>query len=295
VDVIHERAAFAAACGSARGAQRMVGVVPTMGALHDGHRALLDRARGENDVVAMTLFVNPLQFGDAADLRAYPRSRDEDLAVAETAGCDLVFAPSVREMYPAGDPQVTVDPGPLGDRLEGTSRPGHFRGVLTVVVKLLDLAGPCTAYFGEKDAQQLELVRRMVRDLDIPARVVVCPTVRAPDGLALASRNARLSPAGREAAPVVFRALSAGVFVVGSGERDAERVRAQMCDVLAAEPLARTDYAAVVDDATWDEPTVVPEVARLLVAAWIEDVRLVDGVVARPASASETAGGERAE
>jgi len=291
VEVIRDRGVFAAACRAARAGGSSVGLVPTMGALHEGHRSLLDRARETDGFVAMTLFVNRLQFGDAADLRSYPGKLDDDLAVAESAGCDVVFAPSEREMYPNGDPEVTIDPGPLGDRLEGAARPGHFRGVLTVVAKLFDLAGPCRAYFGEKDAQQLELVRRMVRDLDVPAEVVACPTVRAPDGLALASRNARLSPAERAAAPVVFRALSAGVFVIGAGERDAGLVRAQIEEVLAAEPLAGTDYVALVDDATWEEARTVPEVARLLVAARIGDVRLVDGVCVRPSSAA----GERAE
>jgi pantoate--beta-alanine ligase len=295
VEVISERAAFSAACSAARAGGAAVGVVPTMGALHEGHRALLDRARTSDGFVAMTLFVNPLQFGDAADLRSYPGRRDDDLAEAESAGCDVVFAPSVDEMYPRSDPEVTVDPGPLGGRLEGAARPGHFRGVLTVVAKLLALAGPCRAYFGEKDAQQLELVRRMVRDLDVPAEIVACPTVRAPDGLALASRNARLSPAEREAAPVLFRALSAGVLVVGAGERAAGLVRTQIADVLAAEPLARTDYVAVIDDETWDEVGTVPERARLLVAAWIGEVRLIDGVAVRSAPASAAAAGERAE
>jgi len=291
VDVIRERAAFTEACEAARSAGETVGLVPTMGGLHDGHRSLLDRARAAEGFVAMTLFVNPLQFGDEEDLRSYPGNLDDDLAVAAAAGCDVVFAPSRQEMYPNGDPDVTVDPGPLGSRLEGAARPGHFRGVLTVVAKLVGLTGPCSAYFGEKDAQQLELVRRMVRDLEFPAAVVACPTVRAADGLALASRNARLSPAERAAAPVLFRALSAGVFVVGAGERDASLVRAQIQETLAAEPLSRVDYVAVVDDATWEEADVVPEVARLLVAATFGDVRLIDGVAARPASATR----ERAE
>ncbi|HXY73459.1 MAG TPA: pantoate--beta-alanine ligase, partial [Actinomycetota bacterium] len=286
-----ERAAFAEACAAARSRGASVGIVPTMGALHDGHRSLLERARGADDFVAMTLFVNPLQFGDAADLSFYPGRRGDDLAAAEAAGCDVVFAPSAGEMYPGGDPEVTVDPGPLGGRLEGAARPGHFRGVLTVVAKLLNLAGPCRAYFGEKDAQQLELVRRMVRDLDVSAEIVACPTVRAPDGLALASRNARLSPAEREAAPVLFRALSAGVFVIGAGERSAGLVGTQIAGVLAAEPLARTDYLAVIDDVTWDEVGTVPDRARLLVAAWIGDVRLIDGVAVRSDAASVPASG----
>jgi len=294
VDVIGDPAAFARACDAARARGATVGLVPTMGALHDGHRSLLERARADESFVAMTLFVNPLQFGDPQDLAAYPHHRDQDLAIAAAAGCDAVFAPSQEEMYPAGAPEVTIDAGPLGERLEGAARPGHFRGVLTVVAKLLSLAGPCRAYFGEKDAQQLELVRRMLRDLDLPGEVVACPTVRAPDGLALSSRNDRLSAQERAAAPVLFRALSAGVFVIGAGERAGGLIRAQVADVLAGEPLARTDYVAVVDEATWDDADTVRGPVRLLAAARIGGTRLIDNVVARPPDATGTPG-ERGE
>src|SRR5437899_4810228 len=159
-----------------------------MGSFHDGHLSLIRRAREETDTVLVTVFVNPLQFGSGEDLKTYPRDQQRDLGVAEAIGADVVFAPPTDEMFPAGEPKVTVDPGPLGERLEGASRPGHFRGVLTVVAKLFDLAGPSRGYFGEKDAQQLELVRRMAGELDMAVDVVPCPTVREPDGLAISSR-----------------------------------------------------------------------------------------------------------
>jgi pantoate--beta-alanine ligase len=255
-----------------------VGLVPTMGALHAGHARLLSTAREECGFVAASIFVNPLQFTAAEDLRAYPRPLERDLEAAERLGTDLVFTPSEDEMYPGGPPEVTVDPGPLGGRLEGASRPGHFRGVLTVVSKLVHLAGPSRAYFGEKDAQQLALVRRMVQDLDLPITVVACPIVREPDGLALSSRNVRLDEAQRAAAPVLFDALATAATLARRGERDADVLRAAMARIVGAEPEARLDYAAVVDDATWEEGGRIEGPARALVAAWFGDVRLIDNV-----------------
>ncbi|MBI4261163.1 MAG: pantoate--beta-alanine ligase, partial [Actinobacteria bacterium] len=192
MDVIREAAAFREACDAARRAGT-VGFVPTMGSFHEGHRSLFRRARAEADHVAVSIFVNPLQFGPGEDLAAYPRDLDRDLAGAGAEGVDTVFAPGGEEMWPGGPPEATVDPGPLGDRLEGASRPGHFRGVATVVAKLLHLVGPCRAVLGEKDAQQVAVVRRMVRDLGFPVEVVGCPTIREEDGLAMSSRNAYLS------------------------------------------------------------------------------------------------------
>ncbi len=183
---------------------RTVGLVPTMGAFHEGHLSLIRRARAERDHVVVSIFVNPLQFGDPADLTAYPRREQTDLEAAERESVDVVFAPSLDEMVPRDEHLVTVDPGPLGDRLEGDSRPGHFRGVLTIVAELFNAVGPCAAYFGEKDAQQLALVRRMVRDLSFPVEIVGCATEREPDGLAMSSRNERLSPEQREAAGCLF-------------------------------------------------------------------------------------------
>lgn len=257
----------------------MVGFVPTMGALHEGHLSLLRRARQESGYLAMSVFVNPLQFAAGEDLSSYPRDLARDLQAAESAECDLVFSPDQEEMYRDGPPDVTVDPGPLGRRLEGESRPGHFRGVLTVVAKLLNLAGPCRAYFGEKDAQQLELVRRMVRDLDIAAEVVACPTVREGDGLALSSRNAYLSPGERRAAPTLFHALGVAARLVDEGERRSDVLRAEIAKRIGGEPGARVDYVAIVDDVTWEDVQVVDRPARALVAAAFGRARLIDNLL----------------
>ncbi len=210
----------------ARAGGAEVGFVPTMGALHRGHLRLLSEARADSSFLAASIFVNPLQFGPAEDLAAYPRPLEADIEAARGAGCDLLFAPDDDEMYPGGSPEVTVDPGPVGERLEGASRPGHFRGVLTVVAKLFNIVGACRAYFGQKDAQQLALVSRMVRDLHFPVVVVGVPTVREPDGLALSSRNAYLSPEERAAAPVLFESLTDAATLVRTGERRADVVRA---------------------------------------------------------------------
>jgi pantoate--beta-alanine ligase len=197
----------------------------------------------------------------------------------EDLGADVVFAPSVEEMYPAGDPQSTVDPGPLGETLEGAERPGHFRGVATVVAKLFHAVGRCRAYFGEKDAQQLAVVRRMAADLSFPVEVVACPTVREPDGLAMSSRNARLSAEDREAAGCLFLALSQAAEMAREGERDAARLVAAMAREVGATPRARLEYAAVVDDATFREVRTIDAPARALVAARFGDVRLIDNLL----------------
>lgn len=241
---------------AARAAGRRVGLVPTMGFLHEGHTSLIRRSAAECDVTAVTDFVNPLQFGPAEDLDSYPRDLDHDVAVAAGAGADLLLAPPVDDVYPGGPPTVTVHlSGPLVDTMEGAARPGHFDGVATVVAKLFNLAGPCRAYFGEKDWQQLQVVRRLVADLSFPVEVVGCPTVREADGLACSSRNARLSAEARRAAPVLYRALLAGV----EGGRDA------MVAVIEGEPLATLDYAEARPD-------------RLLIAARVGGVRLIDNL-----------------
>jgi len=249
-----------------------------MGALHAGHVSLLERARGECGFLTVSIFVNALQFSSPDDLAAYPRTFERDRDVAVANGCDLLFAPSDQEMYPEGRPEVTVDPGPLGDRLEGASRREHFRGVLTVVAKLFNLAGPCRAYFGEKDAQQLVLVRRMVADLNAPVVVVACPTVREPDGLAMSSRNARLSLEERLAAPVLFDALSEAAGLVRRGESRADVIRAAMARTIGAEPLATLDYVAMVDDETWEDLAEIVGPARALVAASLGGTRLIDNL-----------------
>ncbi len=278
MEVIRAIAGTLAACDEARSHGRSVGFVPTMGALHPGHESLLRRARDERDLVVLSIFVNPLQFGDPGDLAAYPRDEARDLEVAERLGVDLVFAPPAAEMFARGRPEILVDPGPLGDRLEGASRPGHFRGVLTVVAKLLHAVGPSTAYFGEKDAQQLALVRRMAGDLSFPVGIAGCHTVREPDGLALSSRNARLSPEQREAAGCLFLALSEAAELARSGERDGPKLVAAMAREIGATPEARLDYAAVVDEATFEDVPIVDGPARALVAARFGDVRLIDNL-----------------
>ena len=204
-----------------------------MGGLHEGHLSLIGAAVSTRDVAAVTIFVNPLQFASAEDLAHYPSSLEQDLAIAGAAGVELVFAPSAGEMYPGGAPPTRVEPGPLAERLEGASRPGHFAGVATVVTKLLSLAGTCTAFFGEKDFQQLAVVRRLVEDLDLDADIVGCPTVREPDGLACSSRNRRLAPEDRRAATVLFKALGEGKAAVDAGERRTAGVESAMAAVVA--------------------------------------------------------------
>jgi pantoate--beta-alanine ligase len=250
-----------------------VGVVMTMGALHEGHISLLRAARGAADHVIMTLFVNPLQFGPAEDFDTYPRTRAADLAIADKEGVDLVFAPASDEIYPDGKPGITVDPGPLGEVLEGASRPGFFHGVLTVVLKLLHLTRPHAAFFGEKDYQQLTLIRLMVRDLDLDLDIDITgvPTVREPDGLALSSRNRYLSGEQREPALALSRALAAAAAQRGQGEAAA---RAAAGSVFAATPGAALDYLSVTDPLLGSPPEHGP--ARMLVAARVGTTRLID-------------------
>jgi pantoate--beta-alanine ligase len=265
-----------------RGTGRSVGVVPTMGALHAGHRSLIERAARECDVVAVSIFVNPSQFGDPADLANYPRTLDADLEAAGASGAHLVFAPSVEEMYPGGPGagSTTVSAPALAGRWEGASRPGHFDGVATVVVKLLAAAGRGRAYFGEKDFQQLALVRRVVRDLALPIEVVGCETVRDADGLALSSRNVRLSPDQRRSALVLFRALRSGAAVIAGGEDRPAAVEAAMARVVAGEPSVALDYAAVVnaDDLEPASDCTTARELRLLIAAEVGPVRLIDNL-----------------
>ncbi|HEY7283434.1 MAG TPA: pantoate--beta-alanine ligase [Actinomycetota bacterium] len=282
MDVIGTIAAFRAATDATRAAGRTVGLVPTMGFFHEGHLSLMRRARAERDVAAVSVFVNPLQFGPDEDFAAYPRDLDRDLAFAEAAGIDLVFAPPEAEMYPDGAPRVTVDPGPLADRYEGALRPGHFRGVLTVVAKLLHATGPCAAYFGEKDAQQLALIRRMAADLSFPVVVTGCPIIREQDGLAMSSRNVYLSPEERAAAGSLSRGLRAAREAMRGGERDSAALAAAIRAEVEREPLASLDYAAVVDDVTFDEVDRVDRPARALVAARVGKPRLIDNLLLEP-------------
>ena len=278
MELVHTIEEVRARHDAARASGGRVGLVPTMGYLHDGHRSLMEAARADCDFVTVTIFVNPLQFGPNEDLDAYPRDLDGDLALAEGAGVSLVFAPSVKEMYPDGEVLTSVRVRGLADQLEGASRPGHFDGVATVVSKLFAIAGPCQAYFGEKDFQQLQIVTRMARDLSIPVDVVPCPTVREANGLARSSRNAYLSDAEREAAAVLKRALETGVAAIEGGERSPDEVQRRMASVVASEPLAALDYARVVDAASLETLEVLAGTLRLLVAARVGPARLIDNV-----------------
>jgi len=267
-----------AATDAARASGAGVGFVPTMGALHAGHRALLARARAENGLVVASVFVNPLQFGPAEDLASYPRDREADLAVLAAEGTDLAFLPADGEVWPA-PPEVRLQVGALADRLEGLVRPGHLDGVATVVAKLLHLAGPSRAYFGQKDAQQLAVVRRMVEDLAFPNEIVACPTVREPDGLAVSSRNAYLSAAERERATALYRALSAGRAAFQAGRRDPAAVEAAARDLLEDVPGVEPDYVALVEEATF-EPAKQAEPGQVLAtAARVGRTRLIDNVI----------------
>jgi pantoate--beta-alanine ligase len=266
-------------CDATRAAGERVGFVATMGALHDGHLSLLRRARDECRLVVLSVFVNPLQFGAGEDYRKYPRDLAADAEVAEREGVDVVFAPDETVMYPTSEPSTWVDPGPVGEVLEGASRPGHFRGVCTVVAKLFNMVGPCSAYFGEKDFQQLAIVRGMVRDLDFSVDVEAGPTVREPDGLAISSRNAFLSTEERRAATCLFRALTRAGEVVAHGERDANVVKAEMARLIGAENLARIDYVAVVGEGDgFTETDRIEGPARALVAARFGTTRLIDNM-----------------
>ncbi|MEX2255722.1 MAG: pantoate--beta-alanine ligase [Acidimicrobiia bacterium] len=264
-----------AACDEVRRADTIVGFVPTMGAFHAGHRSLMSTARRECGFVVVSLFVNPTQFGPNEDLAAYPRDVDRDAAAAAAEGVDLLFCPSVEEMYPEPG-RTTVHVDGLTDRLCGARRPGHFDGVTTVVSKLFSIVGPCTAFFGRKDAQQLAVVRRMTRDLDLPVELVGCPLVREPDGVAMSSRNAYLTEGQRTAARVLSRSLRAGADLVVQGERTAVVVRDAIVGVIATEPLVELDYAEIVDAASLEPRDRLAGEVLIAVAANVGRARLID-------------------
>ena len=260
------------------GMARPVGLVPTMGWLHEGHRALMRRARAECATVVVTIFVNPRQFNDPTDYTRYPRDTDADLAICEAEGVDIAWLPDVEEVYPPGfDTLVRV--GAVAAPLEGAARPGHFDGVATVVAILFALVGAERAYFGQKDAQQVMVIRRMAGDLALPTRVVPCPTVREPDGLALSSRNVHLSPEERSAAPVLYRALSAARDAWSEGEREGDVLRGLMDEVLATEPLAQVEYVSCADVLTLTELTRLDGPALLSLAVLFGTTRLIDNVL----------------
>jgi pantoate--beta-alanine ligase len=255
-----------------------IGLVPTMGALHEGHLSLVRRARRECDTVVATVFVNPAQFGPREDFSSYPRDPKGDPEKLRGAGADVLFAPSVREMYPEGF-TASVSVGEIATRLEGASRPGHFSGVATVVLKLFHLTRPHRAYFGLKDFQQTVVIKRMVRDLNVPVKIVVSPTVREPDGLAMSSRNAYLSQAERRAAAVLWKALRAGREAIQNGNRNTSSVRSVVKRTISREPFARIDYVAVADPETLIEAKRIRLPVVILLAVRIGRTRLIDNLV----------------
>jgi len=262
----------------ARAAGRVVGFVPTMGALHEGHLSLVRAAQQQCQPLVVSIFVNPKQFGPKEDLEKYPRQFEADRAMLESLGVDYLFAPSVAEMYPPGF-STYVDVERISELHEGRSRLGHFRGVTTVVLKLLEIVGPRLAYFGRKDAQQARVVHKMAADLNLDAEIVICPIVREADGLAISSRNAYLKPEERRAATVLNRALRAAQSEITGGERDTMRLIAAMRRVLDAEPLASTDYAEVVDVESFETVTRLRRACFLLLAVFIGTTRLIDNLL----------------
>jgi pantoate--beta-alanine ligase len=267
-----------AACAQRKRDGRRIGFVPTMGALHEGHLSLVRAARAQTDVVAASIFVNPLQFGPTEDLAKYPRQFERDRELLEAEGCELLFAPETKDMYPEGA-TTFVEVAELSDRLDGKSRPGHFRGVTTVVSKLFHIIEPDAAFFGQKDAAQAAIIRRMVADQNFPVRVVVCPIVRERDGLAMSSRNAYLNPEQRKQATVLHRALMRVQTMADTGERTAATLLAAGKAIIAEEPGARLDYFEAVNWETLEPVADVSAGALVAVAAWIGTTRLIDNVV----------------
>jgi pantoate--beta-alanine ligase len=254
-----------------------VGFVPTMGYLHEGHLALVKRARAENSIVIVSIYVNPAQFGPREDFGAYPRDLDRDLDLLRREGTDIVFVPSDDEMYPPGF-SSWVDVEKVTERLEGASRAGHFRGVATVVAKLFNIVQPTRAYFGQKDGQQVLVIKRMVADLNMGIEIVVVPTLRESDGLAMSSRNIYLSPQERQAATILFKALSLAVRLWRDGEKDAEKIRRQMTAVIQKEPLAQIDYVSIADAQTLEELDLLDRPAVASLAVRIGKTRLIDNM-----------------
>jgi pantoate--beta-alanine ligase len=269
----------------ARAENRIIGMVPTMGALHRGHLALIERAKRECSPVIASIFVNPKQFGPNEDFSKYPRTFESDKEKLEQAGVDALFAPEPAEIYPAGF-STYVDVEGLSDRLEGRSRPGHFRGVATVVMKLLQIVQPNFAYFGRKDAQQSRIITKMARDLNLDTEIVVCPIVREPDGLALSSRNAYLNADERKAATVLHRALGAARSELAAGVRDALQLQADLHRVLGTEKLARVDYAEIVDAESFEPVTRISKPCYLLLAVFVGKTRLIDNLYLEPKSSN---------
>ena len=276
---VRTRAELREALAGLRAEGHTIGFVPTMGWLHDGHLSLVSHARARASATVMSIFVNPLQFGPNEDLAAYPRDLDRDTRLAEETGVDLLFAPDRETMYPTGEPIVRVVPGPIGDLLDGKFRPGHFEGVLTVVMKLFNMVGPDVAVFGRKDYQQATLIRRMVADLDLPVEIVVAPSVRAENGLALSSRNAYLKGSERDQALALSRSLAAGAAAFESGARDAGMIVGAAREVLEREAGARVQYLELVHPDTLESVGRAEKGSVLAVAAFVGKTRLIDNVV----------------
>jgi pantoate--beta-alanine ligase len=270
-----------AACRAVRAHTGRLGLVPTMGALHEGHLSLVRSARAQCDAVAVSIFVNPTQFGPSEDFAKYPRSFERDCAALEKEGVDIVFAPSVEEMYRKGETTWVMVEG-LSEKLDGRSRPGHFRGVTTVVAKLFHVIEPDVAFFGQKDAAQVAMIRRMVRDLNYPVEVAVCPIVREPDGLAMSSRNAYLNSEERRRALVLYRSLREVDRAFGAGERSAAKLIAAGRNVIAQEPQVRLDFFEIVDPETLDPVERITGRTLVAVAAYVGATRLIDNVVLSP-------------
>ena len=255
-----------------------VGLVPTMGFLHEGHLSLVRRSKSDCDTTVVSIFVNPTQFGPNEDFNSYPRDPERDLNLLEATGADAVFLPSAEAMYPPGADTFVV-PGKVAEPLEGAVRPGHFKGVATVVLKLFNLVQPQKAYFGQKDAQQVAVIKKMVADLDVPVEVVVMPTVRESDGLAMSSRNTYLNPDERQAATVLYRSLLLAGELIAGGERDADLVRHQVTYFIAAEPLARINYVSVANAVTLEELKFIVKPVLISLAVRIGRTRLIDNIV----------------
>jgi len=267
-----------AAVRAARARHGSIGLVPTMGFLHEGHLSLVRRAKAECGAVAVSIFVNPSQFGQGEDFQSYPRDLSRDLRCLEGADVDLAFTPQVAEIYPPGF-DTRIDVGAVTRGLEGAARPGHFDGVATVVAKLLNIVQPTRAYFGQKDAQQAVVIQRLARDLDMACEIVIAPTVREADGVAMSSRNAYLSAAERKAATVLIGALTAGQACFSAGEMDAATLKAAILERLAAEPLARVDYVSVADPETLAELSDARRGALVSLAVRIGPARLIDNLL----------------
>jgi len=266
--------------------RKTLGLVPTMGALHDGHFSLVRAAKAQTDIVAVSIFVNPTQFGPSEDFSKYPRSFDRDCDLLEKDGVDLVFAPSVEEMYPQNAATYVTVEG-LSEKLDGRSRPGHFRGVTTVVSKLFHILEPDKAFFGQKDAQQAAIIRRMVRDLNMPVEIAVCPIVREADGLAMSSRNAYLDPQQRQSALVLQRSLAEIEKLFKQGECKPEKLVAAGKMTVSGEPSVRLDYLEIVDPDSLDPVTEISQSTLVAVAAYVGPTRLIDNIVLKPASSRE--------